>query len=232
MKYLLATFVFLISFSVITRSQTQVQVLNNAIKDIEKVEDRIRDNKILFEQVLKEGRVLEDLKTTKEAIIGLKKVVKDQPLSQDSLDNIKISVEALSELANKQTVIPMIRPTEVTALNIEETLLAQDLLEDIQAKAETGCLSNNMAFPVTVQTRNGNQDINNLFEIRYKNVTERNDDGNRFNGGALSPTSADLEAGVYYFWSQNPADSTKRGRKEKHIITCKTAGVSIFLQIP
>jgi hypothetical protein len=222
--FLYFIFVFVMNSQISGQSAHKVlivdKVFDEAIKETSILRNEIRADKIGLEQINVKSSITVELAKTKNNLKILENSIKGVAVSNAFLERIQTASVILSERSNQEI------------LKIEDVQQIKDLSTEIEIQTEAAltCTSVFESLKTTVNVRNNDGIVRDKFEIRFSRKGTP-DIEQRFAGGKLATAQDSVIAGNYWFWAQDPTDSSRKGTRAPVELRCNGT-LEHFVQAP
>jgi hypothetical protein len=225
MKYLyvitlLLLFVFALSPNSASAQPTREKVeFDKALFEMKDLKSDIDAETVSLAQAAKTNLLKEDIDASVASLSYLKNSDNSRKLTAESRQLLINNLAAFFALKKK------------TVFTVELTIQLERVLLEIRAeKVKVDC--NNQERNVTATARGPSGNADNQFEVMYALVTDYPNNPRRMNGGQLATVTDKVVAGLYYFWTQDPTVSTRRGEKKYQEVCREDVPISLPVPIP
>ncbi len=186
---------------------------------------------IKLEQINKTSQLTEDIDASIKNLNVLNNTAKNKKLSDEALTVINNSLSVIFNFKSKTTL---------TVMDTQSLLWAMDAIEAKTDAFDPDCVNDQKrkvtatTFDSSKKNKDGQyENADGLYKVMYWLVTQNPEDAEPLQPlqvGKETPATGDLPCARYYFRTQDPGNSTRRGEPLR-LLVCK-GDISIQLPIP
>lgn len=193
----------------------------------------IREIKELKSDLDKQETKLEQQVKQEQLEKNLEKAVKDLKDLKEADEDNKLLPEAKQKIAESQQVISI--AANQRELTIEETAELEQSLLVLDAEAFMVACTNEGEVTVKVFAIEGTNESSQTYEVWYANAVDSVSAGEKFGDYKGKDTPAqrnDISPGIYYFWTLEPGNPTRKGEKKPYKKLCNSPVPDVKIPTP